>query len=214
MERLTERNESGQAYYKKCFEEPCNGMGERDCDTCEHSYAACERLAEYEDLGITAEQVRELDRICTEKIQELTKYQKLEERLDNIFHGRLTLEKAVEEIELALVEPGSPHPVNAKILTYAEAAEWENYLEMKENGKRIQLPCDVGDIVYRINVGAENPVIEMRITNILISLAKGNRFRIGTKDAADGNEHYYDVSHIGKTLFLSKEEAEQHLDWE
>ena len=56
MERLTARNELGGAYYKKCFEEPCYGRGERDCNICEHSYEICERLAEYEDLGITPEQ--------------------------------------------------------------------------------------------------------------------------------------------------------------
>lgn len=80
MERLTERNESGQAYYKKCFEEPCNGMGERDCDTCEHSYAACERLAEYEDLEITAEQVKDIDKAYTDLCAEFGEYKKLEER--------------------------------------------------------------------------------------------------------------------------------------
>ena len=80
MERLTERNESGQAYYKKCFEEPCNGMGERDCDTCEHSYAVCERLAEYEDLEITAEQVKDIDKAYTDLCAEFGEYKKLEEK--------------------------------------------------------------------------------------------------------------------------------------
>ena len=80
MERLTERNERGGAYYKKCFEEPCNGTGEEECDACEHSYAICERLAAYEDLEITPEQVREIDKAYTELCAELGKYKKLEEQ--------------------------------------------------------------------------------------------------------------------------------------
>lgn len=80
MERLTARNESGQAFYKKCFENPCDGMGLKDCNTCEHSNAICERLAAYEDLEITPEQVKEIDRCYSELSKELGKYKKLEEQ--------------------------------------------------------------------------------------------------------------------------------------
>lgn len=80
MKRLTERNEFGEAYYKKCFEEPCNGTGERDCSACEHSDVICETLAAYEDLGITPEQMKEIDRYYSELSKELGKYKKLEEQ--------------------------------------------------------------------------------------------------------------------------------------
>lgn len=47
--RLTARTESGRAYYKECFEEPCFGNG---CitDDCEEMQKQCEKLAQYEDL--------------------------------------------------------------------------------------------------------------------------------------------------------------------
>ena len=50
MEKLTEWNENGHAYYPVCFEEPCNGMGcQKDCD---FSIKACDRLAAFEGVPI------------------------------------------------------------------------------------------------------------------------------------------------------------------
>ena len=48
MERLTKISEIGNAYYPKCFEEPCCGMGECLDDKCSLMLDACKKLAEYE----------------------------------------------------------------------------------------------------------------------------------------------------------------------
>lgn len=50
MERLTKISEAGNAYYPKCFEEPCCGMGECLDDNCSLMLDACKKLAEYEQL--------------------------------------------------------------------------------------------------------------------------------------------------------------------
>mgnify|MGYP007017361149 CR=1 FL=1 len=50
MERLTRISEIGNAYYPKCFEEPCCGMGECLDDNCSLMLDACKKLAEYEQL--------------------------------------------------------------------------------------------------------------------------------------------------------------------
>ena len=50
MERLTKISEAGNAYYPKCFEEPCCGMGECIDDNCSLMLDACKKLAEYEQL--------------------------------------------------------------------------------------------------------------------------------------------------------------------
>ena len=58
MDRLTARNNSaGTAYYVKCFEEPCLGMG---CDNpnCEQKHKECECLAAYEDTGLTPDKIK------------------------------------------------------------------------------------------------------------------------------------------------------------
>lgn len=203
MERLTKRNESGQAYYKKCFEEPCNGMGERDCDTCEHSYAACERLADYEDLEIVAEQVRDLDKICTQTMQELGKYKKLEERLNSLFNGQLTLEDIVNGLERTLIEPNSPHPVNAKVLTHAEAAEWDEYQRLKEQGLLILSPCRIGDKVYHI--------IKDHLANPQIYISE-HEVKDVTAKAVYAADMWWKIEEMpGMNAFLSKEAAEQAL---
>jgi hypothetical protein len=48
MERLTKISKTGNAYYPKCFEEPCCGMGECLDDNCSLMLDACKKLAEYE----------------------------------------------------------------------------------------------------------------------------------------------------------------------
>lgn len=50
MERLTKISEIGNAYYPKCFEKPCCGMGECLDDNCSLMLDACKKLAEYEQL--------------------------------------------------------------------------------------------------------------------------------------------------------------------
>ena len=57
MERLTEWNggQTRHAYYPRCFEEPCYGGGCKIKD-CPFETAVCERLAAYEDTGLTPEQ--------------------------------------------------------------------------------------------------------------------------------------------------------------
>lgn len=59
MERLTEWNKSSykHAYYPRCFEEPCYGNGCKIKD-CPFETAVCERLASYEDSGLTPEELK------------------------------------------------------------------------------------------------------------------------------------------------------------
>ena len=59
MERLTEWNDRQprDAYYPRCFEEPCYGGGCKIKD-CPFETAVCERLAAYEDTGLTPEEIK------------------------------------------------------------------------------------------------------------------------------------------------------------
>lgn len=50
MARLTKISEIGNAYYPKCFKDPCCGMGECLDYKCNLMLDACEKLVEYEDL--------------------------------------------------------------------------------------------------------------------------------------------------------------------
>ena len=55
MERLTKRG-NGHAYYPRCFEAPCYGSGCKIKD-CPFEAAVCDRLAAYEDTGLSPEKV-------------------------------------------------------------------------------------------------------------------------------------------------------------
>ena len=61
MERLTEWNKSSHkhAYYPRCFKEPCYGSGCKIKD-CPFETAVCERLAAYEDTGLTPAEVHSM----------------------------------------------------------------------------------------------------------------------------------------------------------
>lgn len=60
MERLTKRNECGDAYYPECYEH-CYGEGSSEkCNDCDYDEKICDTLADYEDTGLTPEQTREL----------------------------------------------------------------------------------------------------------------------------------------------------------
>lgn len=60
-------------------------------------------------------------------LEDVQQYRALEKHLSDMFGGSLSLKMCVDELERILTEPDSPHPMNAKILTYKEAADWEAY---------------------------------------------------------------------------------------
>lgn len=71
MERLTEWNESSykHAYYPRCFKEPCYGGGCKIKD-CPFEIAVCERLAAYEDTGLTPKEVTALGELFNYALKE------------------------------------------------------------------------------------------------------------------------------------------------
>lgn len=60
-------------------------------------------------------------------LEEIQKYRALETRLADMFGGELSLEDVTDELERYLKEPDNAHPINAKILTYEDAAAWDAY---------------------------------------------------------------------------------------
>jgi hypothetical protein len=71
MERLTKWNESSykHAYYPRCFKEPCYGGGCKIKD-CPFEIAVCERLAAYEDTGLTPKEVTALGELFDYALKE------------------------------------------------------------------------------------------------------------------------------------------------
>ena len=67
------------------------------------------------------------DEYIEELEAEVEPYRALEKRLTDMFGGELSLEDVTDELERYLKEPDNPPPINAKILTYEDAAAWDAY---------------------------------------------------------------------------------------
>ena len=159
MERLTEWNggQTRHAYYPRCFKEPCYGSGCKIND-CPFETAVCDRLAAYEDTGLTPEEI---------------KAQFTEDTMINLAAQAMG------------VEPSS-------IRELAEA---------DKDGRVVVLPCKVGDTVYFALLGR---IIEKQVFSI-VSFSNSTRIYCG------GTSEYFRPEDIGKTFFLTREEAEKAL---
>lgn len=65
--------------------------------------------------------------VAIKALKEIQQYRELEKRLTDMFGGELSLEDVTDELERYLKEPDNAHPINAKILTYEDAAAWDAY---------------------------------------------------------------------------------------
>lgn len=160
MERLTEWNgeQTRHAYYPRCFKEPCYGSGCKIKD-CPFETAVCERLAAYEDSGLTPEEIK----------------------------APFTEDTMINLAAQALgVEP-------SRLRELADA---------DKDGRVVVLPCKVGDILYRVFAGE---IFEHRVGSMKYFAIQG-RWDIETYPFLPCVE-----STIGKTVFLTREEAEKAL---
>ena len=163
MERLTEWNELSHkhAYYPRCFEDPCYGSGCKIKD-CPFETAVCERLAAYEDTGMTPKEVTALGELFDYALKE-----------SKTLTEQLTLLKHIRELA-----------------------------EADKDGRVVVLPCKVGDKLYRVFAGE---IFEHRVGSLKY-FAIQKRWDIETYPFCPCVE-----SSIGKTVFLSREEAEKAL---
>ena len=76
MKRLTARDEHGNAYYLKCFDEPCNSGG---CTKNMRDFAVevCDKLAAYEDTVLDPEQLSVIDEEYSKMAKELAEFRKV-----------------------------------------------------------------------------------------------------------------------------------------
>lgn len=88
-----------------------------------------------------------------------------------------------------------------------------DYEDLEEQGRLVKLPCKVGDTLYRVNKGAKEPVIMMRVLQLYIKQLHKDRtvIRIDAINDDDMGESCYFLENIGKTVFLTKSEAEAKL---
>lgn len=131
----------------------------------------------------------------------LKEYEDLEVRLNKVYDCDGLLLKVVETIE--------KHP---KLLTDEEVDKWEEYKRLEEQGRLIKLPCNRGDKIYFIKSAfsmAHFP-IEARITSIC-GVDCDNDVMYSSITEYNKIDRRFKSSDIGKTVFLTKSEAEEKL---
>lgn len=79
-------------------------------------------------------------------------------------------------------------------------AEYEN---LEEQGRLVILPCKVGDTLYRLVPNLYREYVEIKIAQFVIN--KNGIYFITDKGVS------WSADKIGKTVFLTKSEAEQKL---
>ena len=95
---------------------------------------------------------------------------------------------------------------------HEKLAEWleelKSYKEAEEQGLLVRLPCKVGDTVY---VPTRNFISELRIIMISVDM-HGTYFRWMLNSGIYPNLDGFSRSKLGKTVFLTREEAEKKLE--
>lgn len=89
----------------------------------------------------------------------------------------------------------------------------KDYEDAEEQGLLLKLPYKVGDTLYRVNKGAKEPIIMMRVIQLYIKQIHKDRtvMRIDAINDADMGESCYLPCDIGERIFLTREEAEAKL---
>lgn len=86
--------------------------------------------------------------------------------------------------------------------------------DLEEQGLLLRLPCKMGDIIYRVNAGAKEPVIKMRVLQVHYKQLHKDRviIRIDAINDNDMGESCYLLDEdFGEIVFLTQAEAEQKL---
>lgn len=87
------------------------------------------------------------------------------------------------------------------------------YEDAEEQGRLIVLPCKVGDKVYRLWPCGKNgkSVSELIVNHIDIDFLPEIEFAC-RKEKTTGNYWFFKATDIGKSYFLTREEAEKALE--
>ena len=151
MERLTER-----------MNDELNGVWVK-----EHDYiSAAHRLADYEDTGLTPEEI-----------------------------------KSMQEEHFSGLEMAKLH---------SALMELKKYQEADKDGRIVVLPCKVGDTVYEVT--SRKTISEYRVKAIRVELFCTFIEWDITAGFVDKSIFGVPANEIGKTVFLTREEAEKALE--
>lgn len=119
----------------------------------------------------------------------------LEDMLMSKLDGRNNLEVYGEEIPIMLVQ-------DIEALKLAIEA-----LQERPKGRWIELPCEIGDTVWLVPKYLGNPLGIIRKDKVQMIGVTSRGIHLKLREYHDHNKMYM----LGKTVFLTKEEAEKAL---
>lgn len=164
MKRLTEVHWRNLDPWERCGQDEFCARGCHERGGCANGCIVpklYDRLAAYEDTGLTPEEIMAADKTLKD-------------------NWEIQLDRLKEAIEL---------------------------IKAKDDGRLVVLPCKVGDILYHIFFGEIN---ETKVRTFFIGYPSYNVEKLNMKMIRTDR---YDISidNIGKTVFLTREEAEAAL---
>lgn len=148
-------------------------------------------------------------------IEKLGKYEDLEELIG------IPLEEFAR-IFRQHIPDGCKHPKKAIVLTDGDVDRWRKYKDLEEQRRLIKLPCKVGDTVYVVtspfmvfydieyDKNMKDEVYESYVSSIIF-YKSGEQYRIYAKATNHFIGAYFTKFDFGKTVFLTKSEAEAKL---
>ena len=165
MERLTEWNggKTSHAYYPRCFKYPCYGDGCKIKD-CPLKIAVCERLAAYEDTGLTPEEIKAPfteDTMINLEAQALgVEPSRLRELAEADKDGRcVVLPCKVGDTVWRIVRDGEPHITRDEVRDMYFADDMTLCVELV--GGRVTFTEKFGKTVFLSRAEAERALQEM-----------------------------------------------------
>lgn len=150
-----------------------------------------------------------------EYLRKLKEYEDLEERLNKVYgdcDGLLL--NVVEALEKHSGIDITNNTLKSRLLTDEDVDKWEEYKQLEEQGRLVKLPCKVGDVVYAycdefgiLEYEVDSIVIDKHITYQCSAYSEP----IGDCPSECLDEIEPDIADFGKTVFLTKSEAEAKL---
>lgn len=92
---------------------------------------------------------------------------------------------------------------NNQEMTTCKYCEFKTYLDLEKQGRLIELPCAVGDMVWSLDLNIRW-IDHFRVTDVTVT-----EHGIGFENPYLG--YGFNVEDLGKTVFSTKEEAEAKL---
>lgn len=182
-----------------------------------------EMICRYEDCMTDEEYCPHLNEDncpCLQEILEkLAEYEDLEERLQNIYgdhHG--LLDEVVAGLERHEKIDLPQQVIKSRLLIDESVDQWEEYKTLDKQGKLLKLPCAVGDTVWYISERVEKQgrkkaevsfVDKGTVDNITVGCLMIPQIIVCNEENIWTT--FDSVEDFGKTVFLTKEEADTAL---